>query len=59
MPKNQPEENKSSTAVRKTDVDDEMADSDAPEPNVQYGEKPKSFEMDGQDNNTDEEMRVF
>ena len=44
--------------VRKTDVKTSASVSGALEPNVQQGEKPKSFEMDEHDNNTDEEMMV-
>ena len=44
--------------MRKTDVKTSASVSDALEPKVQHGEKPKSFEMHEHDNNTDEEMMV-
>ena len=44
--------------MRKTDVKTSASVSDALEPKVQQGEKPKSFEMHEHDNNTDEEMMV-
>ena len=44
--------------MRKTDVKTSASVSDALEPKVQQGEKPKSFEMHEHGNNTDEEMMV-